>query len=385
MENQRQKIELADIFIANKEEFFKNNIVYKHQGKVFDAITKCRTFELGCHVEQCDNCGHIEQSYNSCRNRHCPKCQYIKKEQWVDKISSKIPKVKQFHVVFTLPKCLRKLFYINQSKAYSLFFKSAWESMSQTAKNPKHFGAEIGAIGLLHTWGQNLVYHPHIHFIVPAGGLDEDNMEWIVANKNFFLSVKVLSKVFRGKLYNNIAKEIKKKKIKLPDDIASIAMLKSKCYEKDWVVYCEKPFSNPNNLIKYLSNYIHRVAISNNRIISHKDDKVSFTYKDYKTAGISRIISLKTDEFIRRFLQHVLPFKFYKIRYFGIMSIANTNTKLKLIYDLIDKVSFYPVLQGLSTKEVLAIITGINPFICPKCNIGKMKTIEKTSFNLEYG
>jgi hypothetical protein len=374
MENQRQKIELADILVANKDEFFRNNIVYKEQGKAYDAIINCRTSELGGHVQQCDSCGHIKQAYNSCRNRHCPKCQFIKKEKWVDKVSSKIPPVRQFHVVFTLPKCLRKLFYINQSQAYSLFFKSAWQSMYQTAKNPKHLGAEIGAIGMLHTWGQNLVYHPHIHFIVPAGGLDEDNMEWISCNKNFFLDVKILSKVFRGILYNAIEKGVRAEKIKLPDDIESIAMLKSKCYEKDWVVYCEKPLSKSTNLIKYLGNYMHRVAISNNRIISHDKEKVCFTYKDYKSAGTKKVITLKTEEFIKRFLQHILPSGFYKIRYFGIMSIANIKTKLELSYSLIDKVIFYPVLEGLSSVEALEIITGKSPFICPKCNKGILKT-----------
>ena len=384
MENQRQKIELADILLANKEEFFRNNIVYKEQGKVFDAITKCRTSEMGGHIQQCDSCGHVKQAYNSCRNRHCPKCQFIKKEKWIDKLSSNMPPVRQFHVVFTLPKCLRKLFYINQSQTYSLLFKSAWQSMHQTAKKPKHLGAEIGAIGMLHTWGQNLIYHPHVHFIVPAGGLDEDNMEWVSCNKKFFLDVKILSKVFRGILYNSIEKGIKTGKIKLPDDIESIALLKSKCYEKNWVVYCEKPFSNSTNLIKYLGNYMHRVAISNNRIISHDKEKVCFSYKDYKSAGIKRIITLKTEEFIKRFLQHVLPSGFYKIRYFGIMSIASIKTKLELSYDLIGKALFYSKLEGLSSVEALEIITGRNVFLCPKCNKGILKAHPLLT-KLEFG
>lgn len=372
MENSRQNIELADIFSSHEKDFLQNHTLCPEQLKVFNAIMQCRTAALGGHMERCDTCGYTRQSYNSCRNRHCPKCQFIKTAQWVDKLAANLPAVKHFHVVFTIPNCLHKLFYINQSKCYSLLFKATGKALLHCAANPRFMGAQVGAVGILHTWGQTLTYHPHIHMIVPAGGLSEDQMEWVPSSKKFFLPVKVLSSVFRGILCRLLEQAIVAGDVKLPQDLGDFKSLKAQCYQKKWVVYCEKPFSDSNRLIQYLGNYTHRVAISNNRILEHHNGRVSFCYKDYKSAGISKSVSLDANEFIRRFMQHVLPCGFYKIRYFGFMAMCNMKEKLALCFDLIGKTAFLPVLQGLTALEVWRYITGADPLCCKMCKTGKM-------------
>lgn len=372
MENKRQSIELADIFSSHAKDFLQNHKLCPEQLKAFNAIMQCRTAALGGHIDHCDHCGYTRQSYNSCQNRHCPKCQFVKKVQWVDKLAANLPPVKHFHVVFTIPPCLHKLFYINQDKAYSLLFKAAGKALTQCAANPEFLGAQVGAVAILHTWGQTLVYHPHIHMIVPAGGLSEDQMEWVQAGKKFFLPVKALGAVFRGILCRLLEQAVSDGVIKLPDEFMNLKPIKDQCYQKQWVVYCEKPFSGSENLIQYLGSYTHRVAISNHRILGHQDGKVSFCYKDYKAAGLRKSISLNTDEFIRRFLQHVLPDGFYKIRYFGFMAMCNMKLKLQACFDLIEKAAFLSVLEGLTALEVWRNITGGDPLRCPKCKTGRM-------------
>jgi hypothetical protein len=275
-------------------------------------------------------------------------------------------------VVFTIPNCLHRLFYINQDKAYSLLFKAAGKALIQCAANPQFLGAQVGAVAILHTWGQTLVYHPHIHMIVPAGGLSEDQMEWVPAAKKFFLPVKVLSNVFRGILCRLLEQAVVDGSVKLPDGLIDFKSVKAQCYQKKWVVYCAKPFSDSDRLIQYLGNYTHRVAISNNRIMSYQDGKVCFCFKDYKAAGISKRITLDANEFISRFMQHVLPCGFYKIRYFGFMAMRNMQSKLAQCFDLIEKAAFLPVLEGITALEVWRNITGGDPLCCPKCKTGKM-------------
>jgi hypothetical protein len=299
--------------------------------------------------------------------------------QWVDKLAGNLPPTKHFHLVFTIPSCLHNLFYINQRIAYKLLFAAAGLTLKQCAKNPKYLGAEAGAVAILHTWGQTLVYHPHIHMIVPAGGLSEDHTEWKPSGKKFFLPVRILSMVFRGVLCRLIEKAVERKEIVLPDKSSSFKTIKEQCYKNNWVVYCEKPFSCSDSLIQYLGNYTHRVAISNQRIIRHDNGQVSFYYKDYKTAGMRKMITLTAEEFIRRFLQHVLPDGFSKIRYFGFLSICNMKTKLAECFDLIEKTCFLPELQGLNALEVWRAISGKDPLLCQKCHAGKMIARKKIS------
>ncbi len=372
MENMRQIVELADIFRACGKDFLHTHNLSADQFKAFHAIENCRTSALGGHTDQCTQCGYSRPSYNSCRNRHCPKCQSTKKLQWVDKLSANLPPVKHFHVVFTVPACLNTLFYLNQDKAYNLLFKAAAQALLQCAANPKLMGAQAGAVGVLHTWGQTLVYHPHIHMIVPAGGLSPDQMEWVPSSKKFFLPVKLLSGVFRGILCRLIEMALAKGDILMPDNTADYASLKALCYRKNWVVYCQKPFTGPEGVIRYLSNYTHRVAISNHRIHAFENDKVTFSYKDYKSGSVQKNMTLGANEFIRRFLQHVLPCGFYKIRYFGFLALCNLQSKLQTCFELIGNCSYFSVLEGLNAYEVLRMVWGKDPICCPKCQKGRM-------------
>jgi hypothetical protein len=371
-DNKRQRIELADIFTSHASDYLHNNSLCIEQRKAFDSIIRCRTASLGGHSDSCQNCGYSRQSYNSCRNRHCPKCQFIKQARWVDKLSFRLLPVKHYHVVFTIPRVLHKLFYLNQGKAYNLLFQASGKALMQCLSNPKFLGVQAGAVALLHTWGQTLVYHPHVHMIVPAGGLSEDQMEWIPSSRNFLIPVKALSIVFRGVLCRLLEQNIKNGAIKLPDEIKDFKSIKNQCYQKNWVVYCEKPFKESCRLIKYLGSYSHRVAISNSRLKAHENNKVRFCYKDYKAAGLTKQITLDSNEFIRRFLQHVLPKGFYKIRYFGFMAMCNTRTKLEECFNMVQNASYLPVYEGLDAMEVFHRITGIDPVLCPKCEIGRM-------------
>ena len=372
MENKRQRLELADVFASQSATYFKNNRLCEVQQKAYQAIMDCRTHRLGGHLRTCDSCDATQQAYNSCRNRHCPKCQFIKKAQWVDKLSGNLPPVKYFHLVFTLPESLNKLFYINQREAYSILFKAAGRAISQCGKNTNYLGANTGAIGMLHTWGQTLTYHPHVHMIVPAGGLTEDGTEWIPSHEKFFLPVKVLSAVFRGIMVDLLQKSYDKGKLKLPDDATDFEQIKTLCYKKKWVVYSEKPFSSPQNLINYLGNYTHRVAISNHRLIKQEDGKVSFSYKDYKSGGTRKVMTLDENEFIRRFMQHILPSGFSKIRYFGFLSLRLLQQNIEQCISLIDKVAFLPELVGLNGYEVYRYLTQKDPLKCTKCKKGLM-------------
>lgn len=372
MQNKRTSVDLADIFAKRAELFLASNRYSLVHKNAFNDILKCRTAELGGHLQACDRCNHTRQAYNSCRNRHCPKCQFVKKAKWVDKLSGNLPPVKYFHLVFTIPECLNTLFYINQKQAYHLLFQAAGKALTQCAQNTNYLGANPGAVAILHTWGQTLVYHPHIHMIVPAGGLSEDQTEWIPSNKKFFLPVKILSAVFRGILCRSLEKAIENKKIVLPDQFISFQQVKERCYKTPWVVYSEKPFANPENLINYLGNYTHRVAISNQRIVEHKDGKVTFYYKDYKAGGLRKQMTLNQDEFIRRFLQHVLPSGFSKIRYFGFMALRHLQANMEQCIALLDKATLLPELVGLNAYEVYRRLFDKDPQKCSKCNHGKL-------------
>lgn len=373
MENKRQQFDIADIFSSYHKIVINDKKLCSEQKKAFNDIVACRTNAMGGHKAVCDHCGSQSISYNSCRNRHCPKCQFVKKAQWVDKIAAKLPPVKSFHMVFTVPHSLNKLFYLNQAAAYNILFKAAGQALMKTTSNPDFLGAQAGAVTILHTWGQNLSYHPHIHMIVPAGGLSEDGSEWVYSKKKFFIPVKVVGNIFRGIMYRLMLDALINGKIKMPDNIENYQDLKNICYLKKWVVYCERPFSNAESLIKYLGNYTHRVAISNHRIKGFNNGKVIFSHIDYRNAGIKRCIELDTSEFIKRFLQHILPKGFYKIRYFGFMAMRNTKTKLVQCFELIDKSTFLPVLQGLPALDVFRFITGKDPILCQICKIGKLR------------
>ena len=325
-ENKPYPLEIADILREGIEKYVQSHNLCTIQEKAVLDICSCRSQEIGGHIHQCDNCGYSQQSYNSCRNRHCPKCQYVKQEQWVDKLAHTLIPGKYYHVVFTIPKQLHGLFYLNQRVCYNILFGSSSQALQKAGCNPRFLGAQTGALSVLHTWTQTLCYHPHIHMLVPAGGLSDDSMEWKNTGKKFFLPGKVLSRIFRGIMVRHLKEALEKGKIKLPETISCFDKLKDYLYQKDWNVYLKKSFGGINSVLKYLGRYTHRVAISNSRLISFSGQEVSFWYKDNKDKGKRKIMTLETIEFIRRFLQHILPNNFYKIRYIGILAMANSKT-----------------------------------------------------------
>ena len=383
--NKKHTIELSHIFQQYGQGYMEQHRLSTAQRKALRDICLCRTESLGGHVEKCDQCGYTRYAYNSCRNRHCPKCQFIKQWQWVDKIKSKLPPIRYFHLVFTIPQQLHNLFYLNQAIAYKLLFAASARALMQCADNPKFLGAKTGALSVLHTWGTALNYHPHIHMIAPAGGLSEDGMEWIHANAKFFLPVKVLSKLFRGILCKLIEQEIKAGNISLSSHSKSFSSLKNQLYKKNWNVYAKKPMAGPERVIEYLGKYTHRVAISNHRIIQDNKGRITFKCKDSKTGLFNKILTLDAGEFIKRFMRHVLPSGFYKIRYFGIMALCKISQQLEICFDFAGKNACLPILEGLSAIEALRELTGKDPWKCPACKTGKLKICSAIDRPIEPG
>ncbi|MCH8080722.1 MAG: IS91 family transposase [Proteobacteria bacterium] len=369
--NKRHPMDVALILQKYGGQFMDNNKLCPVQIKAFRAISQCRTAAMGGHVERCNQCSHQRMAYNSCRNRNCNKCQYTKQLQWIDKLKSNLPVCRYFHIVFTIPSVLHKVFYLNQRVCYNLLFNAASQTLKKVALNPKFLGAETGAVAVLHTWGQALTYHPHIHMIVPAGGLSADGVEWIRAGKKFFLPVKALSKVFRGVMWSLLQKQIDQGNIQLPSDVALVTALKKQLYEKNWNVYTKKSLAGPQSVVQYLGKYTHRVAISNSRIVNIDQGKVTFRWKDYRKRLHNQLLTLEAEEFIGRFMRHVLPAGFYKIRYYGLLAAAN-RIKRQQCMALINKPLHVSLLAGLSAKQVLKVVTGMDPDTCPKCKKGKM-------------
>ncbi|GAF05986.1 IS91 family transposase [Saccharicrinis fermentans] len=373
-ENSKQKIEVADVVRSCQDDIATKLRLNKEQQKAIEAITRCRTSEAGGHIAYCNNssCSYSQQSYNSCRNRHCPKCQYLKQQQWVNKLTSRLMPGRYFHIVFTIPRELHPLFYINQQACYDLLFRSASQALQNAGRNPSFLGADVGALCVLHTWGQTLMYHPHIHMLVPAGGLSTDGMEWVASPKKFFVPVKALSGMFRGILVKQLEKLLIKEKLRLPKEFEGAQMLKSELYSKRWNVYCKKAFGGINSVLQYLGRYTHRVAISNNRLTSLSDKQVSFTYKDYRQNSKQKQMTLNQLEFVRRFIHHVLPSGFFKIRYVGILATVHIHGKREQVIALVGENMWLSNLEGLTSYEVLRALIGKDPCICPKCNKGIM-------------
>jgi len=304
------------------------------QAKAFHMIRHCRSAKLGAHSMVCSECGNAHVSYNSCRNRHCPKCQHAVQEDWVQAQLKKLLPVGYFHVVFTIPHELNSLVLHNQKLLYSLLLRAASHTLMELAGDPKYLGATIGLTSVLHTWGRNLSFHPHVHAIVPGGGLSRDGLRFVRSRKKFFIPVKVVSKKFRGKFLYFLEKAYARGELKFFHEAASLAIpgnfdsLVDSLYAKKWVVFCKKPFHSPEHVVRYLGRYTHRVAISNSRITRFDGKSVSFSWKDYKDKGKSKVMRLTSAEFTRRFLQHVLPDGFVKIRHYGLLCSRNIGTKL---------------------------------------------------------
>jgi hypothetical protein len=371
-ENTRQKIEVADIINSCQEEIAATLPLCGVQIKAIKDILKCRTAAAGGHISYCNHCDHSQQAYNSCGNRHCPKCQFVKQHQWIDKLTSRLMPGRYFHIVFTLPQELKSLFYINQRACYSLLFRSASEALQNAGRNPAFLSADVGALCVLHTWGQTLTYHPHIHMLVPAGGLSTDGIEWVKSPKKFFVPVKALSAMFRGILVRDLEASIAKEELKLPACFPDFKVLKDILYSKNWHVYSKKAFGGINSVLNYLGRYTHRVAISNSRLVKLSDQQVTFRYKDYRTGQQQKLMTLTDIEFVRRFLQHILPNGLCKIRYVGILATVHISGKREPAISLIGKTMWLSTLESLSAYEVLRTLMGKDPAICPVCKIGLM-------------
>ncbi|MEJ6949975.1 IS91 family transposase [Natronospora cellulosivora (SeqCode)] len=365
--------EIQDILIQYWDEFKKKYKVPYNANKVIRALINCRTSAMGGHIDKCEDCGHIKISYNSCRDRHCPKCQGIEREQWILKQQANMLNEKYFHVVFTIPDDLNPIALKNQKVIYSLLFKTASETLQELAADKKYLGAQIGITAVLHTWGQTLSFHPHLHCIIPAGGLSSIN-QWIKSKNNFFMPIRVIAKKFRGKFIDFFKKEVLNGNIKFYGNIEYLnddkkyQDLIDTLYYKNWVVFCEKTFKDASHVLNYLARYTNRVAIANSRIIKVENHQVTFRYKDYKDNGKTKFMTLDVLEFIRRFLMHILPKKFKKIRYFGIMASRNRKNKLLLC----KKLTRTKIIEYLRlTTDQLIEKLGLETKKCPICGCNK--------------
>lgn len=357
--------EIQDIFNQYGKDYDGVHRLPPHILKTMKAISRCRTSALGAHIDHCEDCGTVlHVSYNSCRNRHCPKCQTLSKERWIEARKQDLLNVGYFHVVFTIPDTLNTLAYFNQKEIYNILLKASAETMLELAADRKYLGAKIGFTSILHTWGQNLMHHPHVHCVVPGGGISAAG-NWQPSRKKFFISVKVLSRKFRGKFLHHLGKaklEFSGDLYELQDPVKWSAFLSS-LYQKEWIVYCKPPFKNAGCVVEYLGRYTHRVAISNSRIVKFENDRVSFKWRDYKDNNKWKVMTVTAQEFIRRFLIHILPPGFTKIRHYGFLSNRDKSKKLKLCRKLTGTFT----VKARTTTEIIQKLTGEDISRCPCC------------------
>ena len=368
---------IQQIFLNSYEDFHSSNShISGVQEKAARAILNCKSGSLGCNISQCADCGHMEFHNNSCRNRNCPNCQAILKEVWIDKRRAEVIDSPYFHVVFTVPQELNPLIYGNQELLYSLLHRCSSETLLELARDKEYLGATPGIIQVLHTWGQTLNFHPHIHCIVSGGGLSADQ-KLRKYGGNFFIPVHVMAKVFRGKFLCHLQKYYESKKLVFSSSHTKLRNsyswneFRDTLYKKDWCPYIKETFNGFGNAIEYLGRYTHRIAITNTRIQSVTDTHVSFSARDYKS-GETKIITLENKEFIRRFLMHVLPSGFRKIRYYGFLNNRTKSKNLKIIFKLQGYQKFKQRYVGLSIAELLKEVWNYDIHICPVCGCSSM-------------
>jgi len=375
----RPPFEVADLIRAAGAAFIERNrqwIRWKHV-KVLLAIARCRTAALGGHVDECTRCGHRAISYNSCRDRHCPKCQITAREQWIAARRRELLPTRYLHVVFTLPHRLAPLVLQNKKVFYDLLLRTSAETLLEVARDPKHLGAEIGFFSVLHTWSQQLNLHPHVHCVVPAGGLSPDHTGWIRSPDHYFLPKKVLRKIFRGKFVAALQQAFQNGQLRFEGDLKLLAQHKTfaawlrPLYRQAWVVYLKPPFGGPEYVLQYLGRYTHRVAISNHRLVSFTDGQVTFRWRDSAHHNELKLLTLAVDEFLRRFLLHILPRGFVRIRNFGFLANCKRATLLPLCFQLLGSAQPPHVQPHASSTEDSPPL-----WRCPKCG-GPMKVIER--------
>ena len=386
-------IEVGDIFRQFGAAYQQEHKLPLQQLKAMTAIARCRSRALGGHIDVCDECGYERISYNSCRNRHCPKCQSLARERWLLARRQELLPICYFHVVFTLPDELNRLCLVNQQVMYDLLFRAGSETILDLGNDARHIGGKVGLIAVLHTWGQNLMDHPHLHCIVTGGGLSTDGQRWIYPKKmtpkrDFFIHVNIISDLFKKKFLAYLKQAYQHSKLKIVGEIAPLAdpinfqQLLDRLYQKKWNSYCKKPFGGPEKVLNYLGRYTHRVAISNHRIVTLEAGKVTFKWRDYRDSNNHKLMTVDVFEFMRRFLLHILPHGFFKIRYYGILASRNHRTDLALCQRLLQvAVNIADQTPTLSWEDLMLELFDIDVRRCPACGKGRLVTKQMIPWN----
>ena len=380
----KEQVELADIFRRYADDYRRSHALSHEQLKVMHHIQICRSAKLGGHLEQCDQCGFEQIAYNSCRDRHCPKCQTLTKEKWLNDRKAELLGCSYFHLVFTLPHDLNPIILSNKKVTVNILFAAVNQTLQAFAKDPQwRLEGRLGFISVLHTWSQTLIDHFHLHCLIPAGALSFTKDRWIPASDDYLFKITSLAKEFKKRYLKLLSGAYLKdqlvftKKTAALDSKQNFQQLINSVSKKKWIAYAKRPFAGPKQVLEYLGRYTHRVAISNNRIICIDNGRVVFTYKDRQKEGDIKKMTLNADEFIRRFLLHVLPKGFFKIRYFGFLAHTNKKKDIPLIRKLIDPDATLPEKINESISEMMLRLTGIDISCCPKCKKGKMIRIRK--------
>jgi hypothetical protein len=372
LSSERKQPEVADIFRLYGENYRQSKPLSYKQIKVMRHIEECRTADLGGHVERCNVCSFERIAYNSCRDRHCPKCQAMAKEKWLNDRKAELLPCGYFHLVFTLPHNLNPVILGNRKQTLTLLFSAANETLQAFAKDPQwRLEGQLGFIAVLHTWSQTLIDHFHLHCLIPGGVLVFTKDKWLPARESFLFRVESLAKEFRKRYLKKLGNAYRKDEIHVPQAIAFSDMLRSLA-ECDWIAYAKRPFAGPEQVLEYLGRYTHRVAISNHRILSIANGKVVFTYRDPKRSEAVKVMTLGADEFIRRFLLHILPKGFMKIRYFGFLAHRNKKQTIPLLRKLINPKAKLPEKIKETVEQMMLRLTGIDVTTCPECRKGRM-------------
>jgi Putative transposase/Transposase zinc-binding domain len=371
----RSNLEVADILRAHGSEYRNRHPLSAEQSQVMRHLVQCRTAALGGHVEHCRTCRYVRIAYNSCRDRHCPKCQAVQRAVWLERRLERLLPVPYFHVVLTLPDLLHPLVLKNPRRLYALLFQAASATLLALARDPRRLGARIGFSMILHTWGQNLLLHPHLHAVVTGGGLSADGKRWIAGRSRFFLPVKVLGRLFRGKFLAGLQQLYQRGELQLHGSVAALAQpgcfqsLVRSLYRRDWIVYAKPPFGGAQQVFRYLGRYTHRVAISNQRLLHLQDGKVVFQYKDYAQGQKRKQMTLAAEEFLRRFLLHVLPKGFVRIRHYGLLASCQVSKSLARCRQLLGvPAAAAPASTPKTWIERVAAWLGRDPSACPHCH-----------------
>jgi len=373
--------ELAGIFRQYGPAYRQTHALPLHQHRLMQAIENCRTAALGGAVEWCDQCGHTRIVYRSCRNRHCPQCQGLARERWIQQRTAELLPVEYFHVVFTLPEAIAAVAFYNKEVIYSILFRTVAQTLLTIARDPKHLGAAIGFFAVLHTWGQNLLLHPHLHCVVPGGGLAPDGA-WKSCLPGFFLPVRVLSRLFRRLFLEAVEQAHADGQLRFYGDLqplreaAAFTQYLAPLRTTEWVVYAKPPFGGPRQVIEYLGRYTHRVAISNQRLVALHNGRVSFRWKDYRDGQKQKVMTVSAEEFIRRFLLHALPPGFQRIRYYGLLANCHRADQLRLCRQQLAQPTTDLLPCPRDYRDLYAALTGHDLRRCPECGSGILVRIE---------